>query len=62
MNAAQPIHPRQPRRVLFLYTLTATALLAWGVFSIYPRARLDPAHPELHMTDFTVFTTAAPCF
>jgi hypothetical protein len=45
-------------RKLLLAT-SGAALLAWGVFSIAPRARLDPRHPELHMTDFTVFTTAS---
>ena len=39
--------------------LVVVALLAWGIFGVAPRARLDPARPETHMTDFTVFTTAA---
>jgi len=42
-----------------LLPVAAAMLLAWGVFSIAPRARLDPRHPDLHMTDFTVFTTAS---
>ncbi|MFM8285559.1 MAG: glycosyltransferase family 87 protein, partial [Planctomycetaceae bacterium] len=35
------------------------ALAVWCWVDVMNRARIDPAHPELHMTDVTVYTQAA---
>jgi hypothetical protein len=35
------------------------ALTVWCWVDVMNRARIDPAHPELHMTDVTVYTQAA---
>jgi len=35
------------------------ALAVWCGVDVMNRARIDPAHPELHMTDVTVYTEAA---
>jgi len=37
-------------------------LLAWGATDVRKRARFDPAKPERHMTDVTVYTGAGAAF
>ncbi len=47
------------RRNWAVYPGLALAFLIWCAVDVMPRARLDPNHPELHMTDVTVYTGAA---
>jgi hypothetical protein len=45
-----------------LAVVVVVALTIWGYISIGPNGRLEPGRPELHRTDFTVFTEAGAAF
>src|ERR1700722_18683337 len=40
----------------------ATALVVWGLTDVRSRGQVDPAHPGVHRTDFTVYTEAGAAF
>ena len=58
MNATGTSRHRWRSRWLLL-GLAVIALAAWGLLDVRRRAQLDPQHPEVHRTDFTVYTAAA---
>jgi hypothetical protein len=49
-------------RVRDLAILVLVLLAAWYHADVGPRGRVDPANPQWHMTDFTVFTEAGAAF
>jgi hypothetical protein len=50
------------RRHWAVYLGLVIALAIWCGVDVTRRARVDPRHPALHMTDFTVYTEAGAAF
>lgn len=50
------------RRHWAVFLGLAVALAVWCAVDVSRRARVDPAHPGLHMTDVTVYTEAGKAF
>jgi hypothetical protein len=51
-----------PRTRWFTYAAIFAAVVAWGLLDVQRRGRVEPAHPEVHRTDFTAYTEAGGAF